>query len=128
MCRGLARLGDSAPPPTPTHPGVPPATPTKTKERRHCPSFPALPLGDRTWGLTPGPLSCGPGEEGVAWSAGPRNIRQGTKDNYQKASSVIGGLAHPFGEIVILLVLGAPSSSTWGMEMAIGFALQGLGV
>ena len=56
VCRGLARLGDSASPPTLIRAGVPPATPTQAEERGYCPSFPTPPHGGRIWGLTPGPV------------------------------------------------------------------------
>lgn len=62
----------------------------------------------------------------MAWSPGPRSTRQGAKDNLREGRQCSWWLAHPFGKIVVLLVLGAPSSSRWGMEMAVGLAFRGL--
>lgn len=42
------------------------------------------------------------------------------KGHTRKAGSVFGGLAHRFGDIVVLVVLGAPSFSRWGYGVDCG--------
>lgn len=100
--------------PYPHPPWGSPSHTHQAEERSHCPSFPDLSHWDRTWGLTPGPLSSRPGETGVAWTPGPRSARQGAKDTVGEAGSLVGGLPPTFGVIVVLVVLGAPSSSRRG--------------
>lgn len=99
--------------PYPHPPWGSPSHTHQAEERSHCPRFPALPHGDRTWGLTHSPLPSRLGEEGVAWTPGPRSARQRAKDIMGEAGSLVGGLPPTFGVIVVLLVLGAPSSSRW---------------
>lgn len=50
----------------------------------------------------------------MAWTPGPRSARQGAKDTVGEAGSLVGGLPPTFGVIVVLVVLGAPSSSRRG--------------
>ena len=119
VCRGLARLGDSASPPTLIHPGVPPATPTQAEERGYCPSFPAPPHGGRIWGLTPGPVPGPPPQQarrgGCGWDSRTQECQAGAKGTGWEASHLDGGLASPFGEIGVLVVLGSfLSLQTWG--------------
>ena len=119
VCRGLARLGDSASPPTLIRPGVPPATPTQAEEGGYCPSFPAPPHGDRIWGLTPSPVPGPPSQQarrgGCGWDSRTLECQAGAKGTGWEASHLNGGLASPFGEIGVLVVLGSfLSLQKWG--------------
>lgn len=116
--------------PYPHPPWGSPSHTHQAEERSHCPSFPALPHGARTWELTHSPLPSRPGEEGVAWTPGPRSARQRAKDIMGEVGSLVGGLPPTFGVIVVLLVLGTLilQMEVWRWLWALPSSVSGSGV